>query len=176
MRAYNLKTKSNAFSRNVSISGDIKSNEYCEILSKQTMQKMDIRYCSKRGCDNGQLLEDESVLMKCSLCQTKTCINCNAPWHTSMTCRQYKISTHGKAAKQMEKEITLNENFIKKKCIQCPNCKLPIQKNEGCNHLTCKTSNGKVGCNHQFCFICKQPWKPNEGHLTNCKYHYMNNY
>jgi ariadne-1 len=118
------------------INGDIKSNEYCEILSKKTIQKMDIRYCSKRGCENGQLLEDESVLMKCSLCQTKTCINCNAPRHTAMTCRKYKISKHGKAVNQMEKDITLNENLIKIKCIQCPNCKLPIRKNEGCNHLT----------------------------------------
>lgn len=149
-----------------------KSNEYCEILSQKLLKGMDIRYCAKKGCENGQLLEDKSILMKCSSCKTKTCINCNVQWHVGMTCKQFKISIHGKAAKQLEKEISLNENFIKKHCILCPNCKLPIQKNEGCNHLTCLTSNGKIGCNHEFCFICKQPWKPNEEHLTDCKYYY----
>ena len=38
----------------------------------------------------------------------------------------------------------------------CPSCKKPIEKNQGCNHMTCPTASG--GCGHEFCWICLAPW------------------
>ncbi len=38
----------------------------------------------------------------------------------------------------------------------CPNCHEIIQKNGGCNHMTCYRNAG--GCGYEFCWIDLQPW------------------
>jgi len=37
----------------------------------------------------------------------------------------------------------------------CPKCSMAIQKNQGCNHMTCRAP---VGCGFDFCWVCKSKW------------------
>ncbi|EPQ56890.1 hypothetical protein GLOTRDRAFT_73357 [Gloeophyllum trabeum ATCC 11539] len=43
-------------------------------------------------------------------------------------------------------------NWIKSNTKECTKCQSTIEKNGGCNHMTCKK------CKHEFCWVCMGPW------------------
>ncbi|KAF9237439.1 hypothetical protein BU15DRAFT_48647 [Melanogaster broomeanus] len=43
-------------------------------------------------------------------------------------------------------------NWIKSNTKECAKCQSTIEKNGGCNHMTCKK------CKHEFCWVCMGPW------------------
>ena len=46
-----------------------------------------------------------------------------------------------------------NVTWIMANTKQCPGCQKPIEKNQGCNHMTCNQ------CRYEFCWICMGEWK-----------------
>ena len=51
-----------------------------------------------------------------------------------------------------EKNDSANVDYIRLNCKPCPKCKTNIEKNQGCQHMTCRK------CMHEFCWICKETW------------------
>ena len=45
-------------------------------------------------------------------------------------------------------------NWIKANTKDCPKCETAIEKNGGCNHITCT----KTSCGYEFCWKCMGPW------------------
>ncbi|EKM54826.1 uncharacterized protein PHACADRAFT_175334 [Phanerochaete carnosa HHB-10118-sp] len=43
-------------------------------------------------------------------------------------------------------------NWIKSNTKECSKCQSTIEKNGGCNHMTCKK------CKYEFCWVCMGPW------------------
>ena len=61
-------------------------------------------------------------------------------------------------AKWNDKNSAESENiiWIKANTKKCPKCRKPIEKNQGCNHMTCRKEVG--GCSYEFCWICMGDW------------------
>jgi len=49
---------------------------------------------------------------------------------------------------------------------KCPACKKFIEKNQGCNHMTCRKE--AMGCGHEFCWICMGEWTSHARDYYNC--------
>ncbi|RUS73894.1 hypothetical protein EGW08_018345 [Elysia chlorotica] len=54
---------------------------------------------------------------------------------------------------EQETELAANCLWLVTNSKACPNCKSPIQKNEGCNHMKCSK------CKYDFCWVCLEHWK-----------------
>lgn len=53
-------------------------------------------------------------------------------------------------------------NWIEANTHQCPKCEQNIEKNGGCNHMTCKT------CKYEFCWICLNDWSDHNQNFYQC--------
>jgi hypothetical protein len=72
----------------------------------------------------------------------KFCFNCLKKWHKGKDCDEI-----------IDKDF---EKWKKGKMIkQCPSCKFWTEKNEGCNHMTCRA------CSFQWCWICGNEYLSN---------------
>lgn len=59
-----------------------------------------------------------------------------------MTCAEYKVSNTETEADKQFLEFVAGKKFK-----QCPKCKFWVEKNQGCDHMTCK-------CKFEFCYKC----------------------
>ncbi|KAK1357378.1 Atp-dependent rna helicase deah12, chloroplastic [Heracleum sosnowskyi] len=85
---------------------------------------------------------------RCTNCHDLFCINCKVPWHSNMSCSQYK-NLHPYPSSE---EVKLKTLATKKQWRQCGKCNNMIELKEGCNHIFCR-------CGHQFCYTCGAEWK-----------------
>ncbi|EJD52338.1 hypothetical protein AURDEDRAFT_111086 [Auricularia subglabra TFB-10046 SS5] len=53
-------------------------------------------------------------------------------------------------------------NWIKSNTKECSKCQSTIEKNGGCNHMTCRK------CKHEFCWVCMGPWSEHGTAWYNC--------
>ncbi|KAF7954192.1 hypothetical protein EAE96_005323 [Botrytis aclada] len=122
--------------------------------------------CLGPGCKDGQIHEggDDQPIMTCRTCSFKTCFTHKMPWHTDLTCEGYDR----KSGNRLRQERA-SQNLIEKATKRCPNCQVRIQKNKGCDHMTC------LSCKHEFCWECFVDYKlirslDNAAHLSTCRY------
>lgn len=119
------------------------------IESNQTLQ-----CCPGADCDRVATFSSGAFFLgnelnasiTCEACETEFCVSCVGEPHPSLTCKLLK------AWMVKIKDPAESENWILQNTKACPNCKVNIEKNQGCNHMTC----GK--CKHQFCWKCLKNW------------------
>ncbi|KAK9124344.1 hypothetical protein Sjap_013946 [Stephania japonica] len=89
---------------------------------------------------------DRSGVRKCVKCHGLFCINCKAPWHSNMSCNEYKRSN------PRAEDAKLKSLASQKLWRQCVKCNHMIELAEGCYHMTCR-------CGYEFCYTCGAEWK-----------------
>uniref|UniRef100_A0A0D9XGP3 RBR-type E3 ubiquitin transferase n=1 Tax=Leersia perrieri TaxID=77586 RepID=A0A0D9XGP3_9ORYZ len=75
------------------------------------------------------------------------CFRCGEEAHRPATCE----TVVAWAEKNAENSETAR--WVLANAKHCPKCRLPIEKNQGCMHMTCRPP-----CLHEFCWLCLGSW------------------
>ncbi|KAI9082012.1 hypothetical protein K1719_036274 [Acacia pycnantha] len=106
------------------------------------------KWCPAPGCEYAVTFDagggNYDVTCLCSYC---FCWNCTEEAHRAVDC--------GTVAKWILKNSAESENmnWILANSKPCPKCKRPIEKNQGCMHMTCTPP-----CKFEFCWLCLGAW------------------
>ncbi|XP_062196698.1 probable E3 ubiquitin-protein ligase ARI8 isoform X2 [Phragmites australis] len=105
------------------------------------------KWCPAPDCTCAvEFLGDENYDVSCS-CKFSFCWNCTEEAHRPVNCETVSKWILKNSA---ESE---NMNWILANSKPCPKCKRPIEKNQGCMHMTCTPP-----CKFEFCWLCLSPW------------------
>lgn len=114
------------------------------------------KWCPYTGCGNIIYSNNESTLNEMMkkhmipqvVCNNKHafCFNCSTEVHSPCNCKiaQFWI--------EKVRDESTNLNWILNNTKPCPYCGTSIEKNGGCNHMTCQS------CHSEFCWICDGRW------------------
>ena len=109
------------------------------------------KQCPHPDCESYLEKSKNTKYVKCKLGH-EYCFECLKPPHGKISC-----------------EDNIDKKFLKwkkhRRIKRCPKCKIFIEKNEGCNHMTCKS------CKYEWCWLCEGPYS--YGHFSSgkCKGH-----
>lgn len=99
------------------------------------------------GCGAGGLFGATATgVAECDDCGTCFCLKCGEEPHAPVTCRDL-VKWNEKCRNESE-----TANWILANTKPCPKCSSRIEKNQGCNHMSCQQ------CKHEFCWICMGDW------------------
>uniref|UniRef100_A0A803KQW1 RBR-type E3 ubiquitin transferase n=1 Tax=Chenopodium quinoa TaxID=63459 RepID=A0A803KQW1_CHEQI len=75
---------------------------------------------------------------ECPSCRRLFCARCQVPWHDGVSCEEFLEL--GKDEREKE-DIMVMKLAKDKSWRRCPNCKIFVEKTEGCLHMTCRLNN-----------------------------------
>lgn len=119
-------------------------DRYGRISVQQAMHEgLNFRWCAAPDCQNGFLCDPESEsYATCDACGRMTCLNCDTDYHRGISCKDFQDQRT-----KAEEELRLKQEQDQKSMLEvdrisvrCPGngCGTPIEKADGCDHMTCK--------------------------------------
>lgn len=108
----------------------------------------DLRWCPAPGCTKVVRAGALVTSVKCSPggCGFAFCMKCGEEAHQPASCQLLEMWVE---KCQNESETA---NWILANTKRCPKCQTRIEKNQGCNHMSCSQ------CKHEFCWMCLGDW------------------
>ncbi|KAK0213098.1 hypothetical protein DFS33DRAFT_1249741 [Desarmillaria ectypa] len=109
----------------------------------------EFRYCPTPDCQVIYRPANEGTVLACPSCWGKICAFCHVQFHEGLACRQHRENMEGgyEAFQRWKTEHGVKE---------CPSCKAVIEKNGGCNHMTC------ARCHTHICWVCMKTFKEDD--------------
>ena len=89
-------------------------------------------------------VEGKGRAFSCPLCQINLCTFCHGLFHDGLTCSVVK------AMDTVDKKVRIWMNEDRETRKLCPNCLTGIEKDGGCDHVTC------TSCKAEICWLCLQ--------------------
>jgi hypothetical protein len=105
----------------------------------------EFRFCPSPDCPQVYRTTQQKATLQCPSCLTSICTRCHSQAHDELQC-----------ADQVQDELF--RKWIKEHDVKhCPTCDTPIEKIEGCNHMTC------TRCQTHICWQCMKTFTGGEG-------------
>jgi len=131
---------------------------YCDVTFNENLNTdQTIKRCRTPDCHH--VFENKDNIKKdyqCPECKIIFCSACLFKHKVHITCSQA-------ARDRRETEDQASLKWITKNTKTCPQCKVSVQKNKGCNHMTCNS------CRYEFCWYCKAKYRTTACHSSFCE-------
>ncbi|CAO4375162.1 unnamed protein product [Caenorhabditis nigoni] len=108
-----------------------------------------LKWCHGADCDKALKVTLKSTRHVACTCGSSFCFSCNQDSHEPVSCRLLVLWT-----KNDQKDDAESFKWILGNTKECPKCQAPIEKNGGCNHMTCNNKS----CRYEFCWLCMGNW------------------
>ncbi|KAJ1655978.1 hypothetical protein IWQ61_004365 [Dispira simplex] len=136
---------------------------YQNLLLRSYVSENDtMRWCTAPGCEYiiechtpQSALSSTVPTVRCK-CGHAFCFGCGLDDHQPCLCILVR-----KWLKKCSDESETS-TWISINTQECPRCQAVIEKNGGCNHMTCRK------CHHEFCWVCLGPWSQHGRAWYNC--------
>ena len=118
------------------------------ILEQFVNSNKQMRWCPAPGCERIVMAGAGVKNVRCGPggCGCTFCFKCGEEAHQPASCAEL-VSWVEKCQNESE-----TANWILANTKRCPKCQTRIEKNQGCNHMTCSQ------CKYEFCWICMGNW------------------
>jgi E3 ubiquitin-protein ligase RNF14 len=124
-----------------------KLNELSQIISYEDPDSQP----QSQPTTNDPNSSEDGRLAICESCEFAFCRICKTGWHGDYVACNIKRD---------DAELTAEEkasfDYIRKHTSPCPTCQVPVQKQAGCNHMTC------FQCRTHFCYLCSSWLDPRD--------------
>uniref|UniRef100_UPI00359018DD ranBP-type and C3HC4-type zinc finger-containing protein 1 isoform X1 n=1 Tax=Myxine glutinosa TaxID=7769 RepID=UPI00359018DD len=139
----------------------VSTEEYQQFLSRGLAlaenRSTNSYHCRTTDCPGWCIYEDAVNEFRCPRCNHCNCLTCKA-LHEGMDCKQYQEDLRFRAVS--DHAALQTHDFLKTmvqqgEAMHCPQCRVILQKKEGCDWLRCSM------CKTEICWVTKGPrWGP----------------
>ncbi|KAJ7684570.1 hypothetical protein DFH06DRAFT_11135 [Mycena polygramma] len=113
----------------------------------------EFKYCKTPDCSQVYRRSASTAVVTCPSCFLTVCSSCDEEGHEGMSCADMRL--HRDPGEQER----LNDEWARQTGVKrCPSCSIWIEKNGGCNHMTC------VQCGSHICWICVRVFEGGQIH------------